>query len=361
MIIIVILVFAVFVAAACFASVLDASEENMARASAKRNPPVSQPPVQKYRQPPSEYSRPPRAPSAPSSIFEFRIVTDPEEERKEAEWKRKRDALTEEFTSMCAALPGWSMWTRSAHATRDAFFRISRAMDDNISVLEYDPVYKIARIKGTGGIYLTSYRRCSCPDFRKRDPKSPCKHMYRLLLDLEGDDLRPISCLAAGSLRGLSFSIAGRQTGLRQSILSRGAEVHNDFTFYTSALVVSSNGPSLRKIQMAETYDAEIISSDDMEKLFFNPPAAVLDASAEPLLSEPVSELESERSGSAAEGIASDAYALPGVTVAISGAQTGRPVIWLSGEVERHAAAIEAAGAKWSPERCAYYIDVFTP
>ena len=50
----------------------------------------------------------------------------------------------------------------------------------------------------------------------------------------------------------------------------------------------------------------------------------------------------------AAELIAARFADLPGVTVTIKGAQTTAPVVWLTGDTDKHADEINAAGAKWS-------------
>lgn len=61
---------------------------------------------------------------------------------------------------------------------------------------------------------------------------------------------------------------------------------------------------------------------------------------------------------SAAEIIAQRFASMDGVTATIKGAQTTAPVVWLSGDTEKHADAIKAAGAKWSGKKSAYYVRV---
>lgn len=60
----------------------------------------------------------------------------------------------------------------------------------------------------------------------------------------------------------------------------------------------------------------------------------------------------------AAEIIASRFADLPGVTVTIKGAQTSAPVVWLTGDTDPHAEELNAAGAKWSNKKSAYYVRV---
>lgn len=60
----------------------------------------------------------------------------------------------------------------------------------------------------------------------------------------------------------------------------------------------------------------------------------------------------------AAELIAVRFADMAGVTTTINGAQTAAPVVWLTGDTEKHADAIKAAGAKWSSKKRAYYVRV---
>lgn len=61
---------------------------------------------------------------------------------------------------------------------------------------------------------------------------------------------------------------------------------------------------------------------------------------------------------SAAEIIAQRFASMDGVTATIKGAQTAAPVVWLSGDTEKHADEIKAACAKWSGKKSAYYVRV---
>lgn len=60
----------------------------------------------------------------------------------------------------------------------------------------------------------------------------------------------------------------------------------------------------------------------------------------------------------AAELIAARFSGLPGVTVTIKGAQTSAPVVWLTGDTDPHADELNAAGAKWSNKKSAFYVRV---
>ena len=60
----------------------------------------------------------------------------------------------------------------------------------------------------------------------------------------------------------------------------------------------------------------------------------------------------------AAEIIAARFTGLDGVTTTIQGAHTASPVVWISGDTDKHADEIKAAGAKWSGKRSAFYVRV---
>lgn len=60
----------------------------------------------------------------------------------------------------------------------------------------------------------------------------------------------------------------------------------------------------------------------------------------------------------AAEIIASRFTCMDGVTATIKGAHTTAPVVWLSGDTDKHADAIKAAGARWSVKKSAFYVRV---
>ena len=58
------------------------------------------------------------------------------------------------------------------------------------------------------------------------------------------------------------------------------------------------------------------------------------------------------------ESIVSRFCGIPGIIATVKGAQNAAPVVWISGNVEQHAEAIKAAGARWSAKRGAYYYRV---
>lgn len=178
------------------------------------------------------------------------------------------DNLNDDFSKM----PGWNMWDFSIHRAPGQFERAERGSHiADTCIAEYDPDAQLARVIGESGTYLTSYRSCSCPDFRKRH--LPCKHMYALAMMLDGDITKRISADNQFPLLGLSFATAGRfpkdQTGktTKDKIATLGGDVSESVSFYSSALVLGNN-PSENKIRNAKEYDMEILTADKVLNLF---------------------------------------------------------------------------------------------
>lgn len=67
---------------------------------------------------------------------------------------------------------------------QEKFKRLQKAFDENMVVEQCD-MTAAAKIKGLSGeIYETTLHSCTCEDFVKGHYKTPCKHMYRLAIEL---------------------------------------------------------------------------------------------------------------------------------------------------------------------------------
>ena len=67
---------------------------------------------------------------------------------------------------------------------QEKFKRLQKAFDENMVVEQCD-MTAAAKIKGLSGeIYETTLHSCTCEDFVKGHYKTPCKHMYRLVIEL---------------------------------------------------------------------------------------------------------------------------------------------------------------------------------
>ena len=178
--------------------------------------------------------------------------------------------MSQDFASM----PDWSVWDESIHQSPGQFERMRRAVEEKISTLAYDPKRKMAKMRGSGGeVYLTSASRCSCPDFRER--RLPCKHMYALAVDLEGNPEQVISDAFDKPLYPLSFALAGRFQGrkdspenIRKQISDRGGTCMDDINPRKSSAVVVGNAPSQARIDRARRFDMEIMTPETALDLF---------------------------------------------------------------------------------------------
>lgn len=163
---------------------------------------------------------------------------------------------------------GWHLWTEVDHEGEEQYNRMRQAAQDtDLRVLDYDPDYRLAKVRGKTGVYLTSGERCSCPDYRKR--KLPCKHMYLLAMELDGDAERRIST-SAKPLEGLSFALAGRfDSGrdVRHKINQLGGLWSDEVRFDSSAVVVGSI-PSAAKMQRVHEFDVELVPEDALIDVF---------------------------------------------------------------------------------------------
>ena len=103
----------------------------------------------------------------------------------------------------CEFLKEWNDWNKSIHESKEAVVRQSRAKNEifnfelnkNNKSAEFvgndNPYYDILEsenpyydtLESENPYYYTSLKSCTCPDFTKR--KLPCKHMYKLAIELD--------------------------------------------------------------------------------------------------------------------------------------------------------------------------------
>lgn len=80
-------------------------------------------------------------------------------------------------------------WDKTIHEDEEQLKRISTAKKADTTPANIDHSNKTAEFKGSGKKpYITTLDSCSCGDFIKR--RLPCKHIYRLALELEGIDVK---------------------------------------------------------------------------------------------------------------------------------------------------------------------------
>lgn len=83
----------------------------------------------------------------------------------------------------------FGLWDNSIHADSEQLKRIATAKKADTTPSTIDHENKTAEFKGSGkSPYITTLDSCSCRDFFVR--KLPCKHIYRLALELNGADVQ---------------------------------------------------------------------------------------------------------------------------------------------------------------------------
>jgi len=81
------------------------------------------------------------------------------------------------------ALEKWeSSWDSSVHETDYAFKRIKSAKSAKLTPVKIDPTDCYGYFQGSHGRYETFLDYCPCGDFHRS--KLPCKHIYRLAIEL---------------------------------------------------------------------------------------------------------------------------------------------------------------------------------
>jgi predicted nucleic acid-binding Zn finger protein len=80
-------------------------------------------------------------------------------------------------------------WDSVIHKNNDQQKRIATAKKSDTTPSTVDRENESAEFKGSGkSVYITTLNSCSCGDFIKR--KLPCKHIYRLALELDGAEVK---------------------------------------------------------------------------------------------------------------------------------------------------------------------------
>lgn len=75
----------------------------------------------------------------------------------------------------------WNKWS-DVHNSPDQQKRIASAKKSACTPVSVDQSARTGTFKGSSGTHTTSLDHCSCVDFNRR--KLPCKHMYRLAMEL---------------------------------------------------------------------------------------------------------------------------------------------------------------------------------
>ena len=83
---------------------------------------------------------------------------------------------------MTAAEKWSSLWSNDIHKTDDAKKRIASAKSSKLTPIKIDTADMYGYFQGSYGKYETFLDICPCGDFRRT--RKPCKHIYRLAMEL---------------------------------------------------------------------------------------------------------------------------------------------------------------------------------
>lgn len=98
--------------------------------------------------------------------------------------------------------PQWDIWDMACHSEADQIKRQISAQSAKCTPVFVDEIAAIGHFQGSSGNHTTSLKTCSCIDFNRR--KKPCKHMYRLAMELNlmsGDIKSDIGALPSSSIK----------------------------------------------------------------------------------------------------------------------------------------------------------------
>lgn len=80
-------------------------------------------------------------------------------------------------------IKNWYKWDDSIHYSQKQAERLDRAANDDLKIKYINQKHGCGFVIGTTGKqYNVFLDHCNCPDFKRR--QKPCKHMYRLALEL---------------------------------------------------------------------------------------------------------------------------------------------------------------------------------
>lgn len=126
-------------------------------------------------------------------------------EKEVAVLEERKGKLAQEFKK-----GDWrTYWTDNTHDLEGQGARITRSYEEEISVEAYNPSALLALIRGASGKrYLTTFRECTCPDFKKRE--LPCKHIYCLCRLTSAPDFSAPLKIPRRALYGVTACVTGK-------------------------------------------------------------------------------------------------------------------------------------------------------
>ena len=79
-------------------------------------------------------------------------------------------------------MASFGAWSEKIHSDSEQQKRQKSALDKKLTPMELNPEKQTGVFKGSKESYKTTLSECQCVDFGRR--KKPCKHMYRLAMEL---------------------------------------------------------------------------------------------------------------------------------------------------------------------------------
>lgn len=185
----------------------------------------------------------------------------------------------------------WGKWESSIHETEDSKKRIISAKKADLTPVRVDPDDGMAYFQGKHGKYETFLDSCPCGDFHRRH--LPCKHIYRLAMELnlmDNSDIKSdsssipftqserqnileslVSILESGGL-----SVMKRYEQLAYSAIYRNSETvlsnplqSEDNYLITNKLFCVSDNPDIRLFEKLKKND--LLTILDQHKIDYPP------------------------------------------------------------------------------------------
>jgi len=158
-------------------------------------------------------------------------------------------------------------WDDACYDVEDQYKRLSKAVNDKFIIKSIDCFSMSAEIQGSD-IYICSLYKCSCSDFSLR--KLPCKHIYRLLIELDNANTTVNKTVNIPCNNPITFVVAGTFIRSREDIenaISRiGGRLSSSVSKKTDYLVAGNNAGLKEK--KAIDLDIKIISEDEFFEMF---------------------------------------------------------------------------------------------
>ena len=130
----------------------------------------------------------------------------------------------------------FSIWEAEIHQLPDQLKRITSAKSAKVTPASIDQETMTGTFPGSGANpYLTTLDSCTCGDFRHR--KLPCKHIYRLAIELGMLDESAESGVNKNTLKAMQFSledavgILENLTDQSQNMIKAFLQIHPCFCF----------------------------------------------------------------------------------------------------------------------------------